>query len=398
MKKLLLALALLLLPSAAWAQCTGTFPGATVCGVAAGPRGVPGPLPLSSFALSPGGTINQVQYNNGSGGLGGYTNTQLTALINTFTALLSGVVPASAGGTTNYLRADGAWAVPPGTTTANVIGTGTSVVDNLPKITNTTSTAITDSGIPSAALPVAIGQLPGATPIQCSPTITIASPAVLTCTAHRLQANQTVQFIPNGDTLPTGLSTYGALVGAVQPLNTYYVVGSSITANTFQLATSVANAIAGTAINTSGSQSGTHLISGNACAPSGYVGECIEYDVLVANAFNLPNGQSVVVGGTYPVGNWLCQGNVTYAAGSGNTFTELHHDISVGSTTLEGPPAGGSSFADHLPWLTGDTSIRPTGMRMVILASPTTLNVVVNLTITAGATNGYGQIWCIRFR
>lgn len=42
---------------------------------------------------------------------------QVTALINLFTSTLSGDVPASGGGTTNYLRADGTWATPPGGST-----------------------------------------------------------------------------------------------------------------------------------------------------------------------------------------------------------------------------------------------------------------------------------------
>lgn len=41
------------------------------------------------------------------------TQTQLTTLVNTFTSLLSGAVPASGGGTVNFLRADGTFAVPP---------------------------------------------------------------------------------------------------------------------------------------------------------------------------------------------------------------------------------------------------------------------------------------------
>jgi hypothetical protein len=61
---------------------------------------------------SPGGSNLQVQYNN-SGAFGGYTNTQLTALINSFTSTLSGAVPASGGGTVNFMRADGTWAAPP---------------------------------------------------------------------------------------------------------------------------------------------------------------------------------------------------------------------------------------------------------------------------------------------
>lgn len=37
-----------------------------------------------------------------------------TALLNAFTSALKGLVPASGGGTTNFLRSDGTWAAPPG--------------------------------------------------------------------------------------------------------------------------------------------------------------------------------------------------------------------------------------------------------------------------------------------
>ena len=65
----------------------------------------------------PGGVNGNVQYNAG-GAFGGLTNAQLTADIVTFSSTLSGAVPASGGGTTNFLRADGAFAVPPVTGTA----------------------------------------------------------------------------------------------------------------------------------------------------------------------------------------------------------------------------------------------------------------------------------------
>jgi len=42
------------------------------------------------------------------------TGTQATTLLDIFTSTLKGLVPASAGGTTNFLRADGTWAPPPG--------------------------------------------------------------------------------------------------------------------------------------------------------------------------------------------------------------------------------------------------------------------------------------------
>jgi hypothetical protein len=42
------------------------------------------------------------------------TGTQATTLLDWFTDVLQGVVPASGGGTTNFLRADGTWAAPAG--------------------------------------------------------------------------------------------------------------------------------------------------------------------------------------------------------------------------------------------------------------------------------------------
>jgi hypothetical protein len=41
------------------------------------------------------------------------TGTQATALLDTFTSGAKGLVAASGGGTSNFLRADGSWAAPP---------------------------------------------------------------------------------------------------------------------------------------------------------------------------------------------------------------------------------------------------------------------------------------------
>lgn len=69
------------------------------------------------------GTSGRVEFNN-AGVLGEYTAAQLTAQINVFSSSLSGAAPSSGGGTTNFLRADGSWAVPPGTGTGTVTTTG----------------------------------------------------------------------------------------------------------------------------------------------------------------------------------------------------------------------------------------------------------------------------------
>jgi hypothetical protein len=50
----------------------------------------------------------------GSGDPEDLTGTQATTLLDTFTSSLKGLAPASGGGTTNFLRADGTWDVPPG--------------------------------------------------------------------------------------------------------------------------------------------------------------------------------------------------------------------------------------------------------------------------------------------
>jgi len=50
----------------------------------------------------------------GTGNVEDLTATQATALLNTFTSTLKGLVPSSGGGTTNFLRADGTWAAPSG--------------------------------------------------------------------------------------------------------------------------------------------------------------------------------------------------------------------------------------------------------------------------------------------
>ena len=59
--------------------------------------------------------VNNTIKGNVSGSTGApsdLTGTQVTALLDTFTSSLKGLTPASGGGTTNFLRADGTWAAP----------------------------------------------------------------------------------------------------------------------------------------------------------------------------------------------------------------------------------------------------------------------------------------------
>lgn len=86
-------------------------------------------------------------------------------------------------------------------------------------------------------------------PSQGTVTITIATPGVVSQTGHPFVTGDAVYLTTTG-ALPTGLST-----------NTlYYVI--KVDANSYNLATSRANAVAGTKIATSGTQSGTHTLFG----------------------------------------------------------------------------------------------------------------------------------------
>lgn len=75
-------------------------------------------------------------------------------------------------------------------------------------------------------------------------TVTLASPGVFTLTAHGLVIGDQVYLTTTG-ALPTGLAA-----------NTIYYVVSTPTADTFTLSAT----LGGSAINTSGSQSGTHTL------------------------------------------------------------------------------------------------------------------------------------------
>ncbi len=105
-------------------------------------------------------------------------------------------------------------------------------------------------------------------------TVTIASPGVFTLNAHGLATGDCVSLSTTG-ALPTGLAV----------ATNYYVV--YVSANTFNLATTYANAIATspTRINTSGSQSGTHSLL------------YTQYGISGASDFLLPDSKAAFLRG-----------------------------------------------------------------------------------------------------
>lgn len=149
-------------------------------------------------------------------------------------------------------------------------------------------------------------------------TVTIATPGVVTWAAHGLQALAPVYFSTTG-ALPTGITAFTA----------YYVAAGTITANTFQIATTIANAQAGTCVVTSGSQSGTQ---------TGHNG------VVTASATAID-----VVGVMLPAGTYDVQGIVALSPNGSTSVTEFGAWVgSAGASALPYNVASATTMAAAL--------------------------------------------------
>jgi hypothetical protein len=152
-------------------------------------------------------------------------------------------------------------------------------------------------------------------------TMTIATPGVVTWTAHGLYVNAPVKFTTTG-ALPTGLT-----VGT-----TYFVIAAGFGANSFQLSAT----IGGAAINTTGTQSGTHTAIH---APHGCANDLSTFSVP-----NVPVGATTVQSsaneGVFNPGNLQSHNHVINIGDPGHThayaslapFTRTGELAATGST------------------------------------------------------------------
>lgn len=116
---------------------------------------------------------------------------------------------------------------------------------------------------------------------QGTATMTIATPCVVSKSSHRLVAGDVVRFLTTG-ALPTGL-TAGT---------NYYVITAGLTASVFQISATKG----GAAINTSGTQSGTHTLypglqTHGMSAATGYSASLI---FPLSSGFGLPTQRAIV--------------------------------------------------------------------------------------------------------
>ena len=118
------------------------------------------------------------------------TATEATSLLNAFTTSLKGVVPASGGGTVNYMRADGTWATP------SAVGSVTwgSITGTLSNQTDLNTALITET--PNAQTGTSYTLVAS----DAGKMVTLSNAASVTCTVNSsvFTANSRVDIIQLG--------------------------------------------------------------------------------------------------------------------------------------------------------------------------------------------------------
>lgn len=210
-----------------------------------------------------------------------------------------------------------------------------------------------------------------------SVTITIASPGVVTWAAHSLLPGQAVVLTTTG-ALPTGLTA----------LTTYFVISAGFTSSTFQLSATSG----GSAINTSGTQSGAHTaqsvlnsLSSGQKAAADSTSVVLASDQLGAQITVTPT----VTAGAYTAGQPL-GGVLTFANALPGSLVGMLQSItlrfkattqvvSFNFTMFSATLAG--TYADHanITYNSGDMALMMGSWTLSIPANPLGTNTIYNL-------------------
>lgn len=212
---------------------------------------------------------------------------------------------------------------------------------------------------------VSTGACPG-TGGTATVTITIAAPGVITDTAHGLTGACPVVFTTSS-ALPTGITSG----------TTYWISPSSITTNTYSISTTVANALAGTLITTSGSQAGTQTRTGGSTLTSTTAAD--------------------VTGLTLSQGDWDCRSTLSRNLASNTSVTVLKASNSQTSAT------SGTQGTNAVTWLQTAANVMGVlgydskiGPDRQSVAANTNLFLVGQDTFSVGANVAYGTLTCRR--
>lgn len=202
-------------------------------------------------------------------------------------------------------------------------------------------------------------------------TVTIGSPAVVNWTAHVLTTGNPVVFTTTG-TLPIGIVAGQG----------YYVCSAGLATDSFRISASVADALAGIAINATGGQSGTHTATSGVPLTSGSV-----FDVQ---------------GISLTPGDWDIRGTVGFRTGTSTSITFLAGGISttsgaLGSTVSDIEPSFFMRLQAEVP-TSNSNQHYPIATGRLNLATTTIVYLVARGDFTVGTLRGYGWIGARRVR
>jgi parallel beta-helix repeat protein len=197
---------------------------------------------------------------------------------------------------------------PAGTTLsgAALITSWTQVAGNWYRAINgITDASPTGAALVQRSLAKITGYITGAALAPATVTMTIASPCVVTWTGSNLTAGQVVVF-----------STTGALPTGVSARTPYYVIATGLTADTFRFSAT----FGGAAVNSSGSQSGTHTAT---------LGGVLTVSTVVSGSWTLPASGGAIYGNGLVAGCEL-MANIA-GSGVGSTWSVSGSQI-IGSS------------------------------------------------------------------
>ncbi len=240
---------------------------------------------------------------------------------------------------------------------------------NASLVTGVTSGAAPSAGVVGEVL--AVNCFMGAAAAAATAvTVTIAAPGVVTWSSHTFTtigspANYTCPINFTG-TPPTGLS-----VGT-----TYYIVGSSVSGDTFSVADTAAHALAGTnKVTTTGSDGGT----------TAYIG------------YLIGNGNTVAAAGvTVTAGDWDCSATTTSQELTSLTVTEFLNGINA--TVAIGTVGSYADFriASNVLGAANSSYVTPTVQENV--SASTTVYEITKAAFSGGTQNIGAFLRCRRMR
>ena len=232
---------------------------------------------------------------------------------------------------------------------------------------NTPGTTTNDSAAPGNVGEIKSSTCPSAA-TTATVTISLASPGVVTWTTHGFTTACPVVF-----------TTTGSLPAAIVSGTVYYVIpsGANFTTNTFSVATTLANALAGTGINTA--TASTPTTTGTAGA---------------AEATTVAMGMT---GLALTAGDWDCVGQLVRGLTGSTSVTLLK--TSINTSIADGASNTGTltQFATAANVMGADV-MQIVGPVRISLSATTNYFLLGNDTFTASTNKTYGTLRCRRMR